>query len=57
MPTPSGKMNFKDKRARLTHRTHIEAFQIVKDKLNFKEFKFSEEVENKVNSIRNSLND
>jgi DNA replicative helicase MCM subunit Mcm2 (Cdc46/Mcm family) len=25
--------------------------------LNFKEFQFSEEVENKVNSIRNSLND
>jgi len=38
MPAPSGKTNFRDKRARLTHRTFIEANQIVKDKLNFKEF-------------------
>jgi DNA replication licensing factor MCM7 len=38
MPAPSGKTNFRDKRARLTHRTFIEAYQIVKDKLNFKEF-------------------
>ena len=51
MPTTSDK-KFQSNRNKLTHRTYVEAFQIVKDKLNFKEFMFSDEISDKVNNIR-----
>ena len=37
----------------LTHDTHIEAYKIVKDKQNFREFMLSDEMMGKVNEIKN----
>ena len=42
-------------RAGLTHDTYLEAYKIVKDKQNFKESILTEEMLEKVNDIRSSM--
>lgn len=43
--------------AGLTHDTHIEAYQIVKDKVNFREHMLSEKMMAAVNELRDSTDD
>ena len=44
-------------RSQLIHDTHIEAYKIVKDKQNFKEFMLSSKMLDKVNEVKNSYQD
>merc|ERR1711881_361266 len=43
--------------AGLTHDTHIEAYQIVKDKVNFKEYMLSDKMMARVNELREEHED
>jgi len=43
--------------AGLTHDTHIEAYHIVKDKVNFREYMLSEKMMARVEEVRNSTED
>jgi len=43
--------------AGLTHDTHIEAYQIVKDKVNFKEYMLSGKMMGRVNELRTEHED
>ena len=43
--------------AGLTHDTHIEAYQIVKDKVNFREYMLSEKMMERVKDLKESTDD
>ena len=43
--------------AGLTHDTHIEAYRIVKDKVNFREYMLSEKMMERVTDFRESADD
>ena len=50
---PSPKMGFGERGNRLKHDTHIEAYKIVKDKQNYKEYMLSDEMIERVNEVKN----
>ena len=54
---PSPYTGFQAMAAGLTHDTHIEAYQIVKDKVNFKEYMLSEKMMGRVNELRQEHED
>lgn len=55
MPSPF--TGFQAMAAGLTHDTHIEAYQIIKDKINFREFMLSNKMMEKVDELRDSKTD
>jgi len=55
MPSPF--TGFAALTAGLTHDTHIEAYHIVKDKINFRQYMLSETMMDKVKEFRDSTSD